>query len=236
MTCARPSAVARRHDLANPQRYCVPLISSRANPIRIPMTLLCVHRRLQSRPISMPRLITASARPSAVVRRLDLASLQRYCAPLISSRTNLIRIPITLLCAHRRSQSRLISTPRLITAPARPPAVVRRHDLANPQRYCAPLISSRAPTPLTYPHHPHAPLAPSVWRLPYGPDPLRHEHAPRRACKSAADSQGRRRIAHVQFMSCRTDWHFITVSDGHCPCLGARAGDTSAASRAYAAT
>ena len=75
--------------------------------------------------------------------RALLTNPQRYCAPLISSRTNLIRISITLLCAHRRSQSRLISTPRLITAPARPPAVVRRHDLANPQRYCAPLISSR---------------------------------------------------------------------------------------------
>lgn len=111
--------------LTNPQRYCAPLISSRTNLIRISITLLCAHRRSHSRPISMPRLITASARPSVAARRFDLASLQRYCASLISSRTNPIRMPMTLLCVHRRSQSRPISTPRLITASARPPVAAQ---------------------------------------------------------------------------------------------------------------
>ena len=143
------------------------------------------------------RLRLPCARLPAVVRWHDLANSQRYCAPLISSRTNPIRMPMTLLCVHRRSQSRPISTPRLITASALPSAVVRRHDLANPQRYCAPLISSRT-NPIDIPAPSARParairVAPPVWC----PRPFRHEHAP------TARTQKRRRL---------------TRSAAHCAC------------------
>ncbi len=125
LLCAHWQLHSRPNQHTSPHYRVCPTIGNRTNLIRISIKLLCAHRRSHSRPISTPRLITASARPSVAARRFDLASLQRYCAPLISSRTNPIRMPMTLLCVHRRSQSRLISTPRLITASARPPVAAQ---------------------------------------------------------------------------------------------------------------
>ena len=125
LLCAHWQLHSRPNQHTSPHYRVCPTIGNRTNLIRISIKLLCAHRRSHSRPISMPRLITASARPSVAARRFDLASPQRYCAPLISSSSNLIRILMTLLCVHRRSQSRLISTPRLITASARPPVAAQ---------------------------------------------------------------------------------------------------------------
>ncbi len=123
---ARPPAAARRHDLTNPQRYCAPPISSRApTSFAYQLRYCALIGSCTPGRISTLRLITASARPPAAARRHDLTNPQRYCAPLISSSSNLIRILMTLLCAHRRSHSRPISMPRLITASARPPVAAQ---------------------------------------------------------------------------------------------------------------
>ena len=94
--------------------------------------------------------------PSGSCARALLTNPQRYCAPLISSRAPTPFAYQLRCCALIGSCTPdRISTPRLITASARLPAVMRGL-YSQTRNATARHLSAAAPTPLTYPRHPHA--------------------------------------------------------------------------------